>query len=81
MVLRFLLLTYPSPESVVLALFVSGNVMEGSSTIPAEFVLFRAGDVGVLEVPVGLVAVGRSAAAVKTQAALLRVGEGRRNGR
>ena len=48
--------TYPGPESVVLALLVSGDVVMGVSSVPSELVLLVGGHVDVLEVAVGLLA-------------------------
>ena len=51
--------TYPGPESVVLALLVSGDVVMGVSSVPSELVLLVGGHVDVLEVAVGLLALLR----------------------
>ena len=44
---------------MVLALFVSGDVVVGVASVPAELVLLVGGDVDVLEVSVGLLVGGR----------------------
>lgn len=48
--------TYPCPEPVVLALFVSGDVVVRVASVPTELVLLVCGDVYVLEVAIGLLA-------------------------
>ena len=51
------LLNYPGSESVILALFVSGDVMVRISPVPSELIFLVGWHVDVLEVAVGLLAV------------------------
>ncbi len=59
---------------MVLALLVSRDVVVGVPPVPAELVLLVGGNVHVLEISVGLLAV---AAAAVVAVAVLRVGERR----